>query len=158
MLLFVWVSYFRGPGSTNFELGYTKQSATRALGLFWQVETLFRFLHLHPISHGAADKYTCSGTPSARDARRTFRDMLLRRRMGARSSRTRAAQHLPAPLGRQQSMAERAAERHGGEIKRRVLRELTEGSGVISDLDDLQSILSHMVVCKNKWYSRALKS
>ena len=47
------------------------------------------------------------------------------------------------------------AERHGGEVKRRVVRDLTEGGSIIDNLDDLQSILSYMVVCKNQRYSRA---
>ena len=47
------------------------------------------------------------------------------------------------------------AERHGGEIKRRVLRELSEGQTVLRSRGDLELLLVHLTSCKNQWYTRA---
>ena len=47
------------------------------------------------------------------------------------------------------------AERHGGEIKRRLLRELSEGQTVLSSREDVDLMLCHLTTCKNQWYTRA---
>ncbi|CAE7436187.1 RE1 [Symbiodinium necroappetens] len=47
------------------------------------------------------------------------------------------------------------AERHGGEIKRRVLRELAEGNTVLTSTEGIDLMLCHLTACKNQFYSRA---
>ena len=47
------------------------------------------------------------------------------------------------------------AERHGGEIKRRVLRELAEGNTVLTSTEGIDLMLCHLNACKNQFYSRA---
>ena len=46
-------------------------------------------------------------------------------------------------------------ERHGGFLKSRAKREIEEGAGVVHTLEDLDLLISHMIICKNNWYSRA---
>ena len=46
-------------------------------------------------------------------------------------------------------------ERHGGFLKSRAKREIEEGAGVVTTLEDLDLLISHMTICKNNWYSRA---
>ncbi|CAE7224945.1 RE2 [Symbiodinium sp. CCMP2592] len=47
------------------------------------------------------------------------------------------------------------AERHGGEVKRRLLRELAEGKSVLTSRDDIDLMLYHLTAAKNMWYTRA---
>ena len=88
------------------------------------------------------DRQACSGKPSARDAWRTFRDMRLRPFGAPEVAFTHGARFTHDFA---EGLELRSTFRHLLDANR-----WQNGLAQISDLDELQPLLSHMVVCKKQ--------